>query len=90
MENSRTLRLPTHLHERLSLIRSAKNKLEEKGITPSIDVRYILFLNKLSSETSVTAVYTVLDIYPISLASGSMQLQIIPHFPNFRKYFTRT
>ncbi|KAK4433165.1 RNA polymerase sigma factor sigA [Sesamum alatum] len=37
VENSRTLRLPTHLHERLSLIRNAKARLEEKGITPSID-----------------------------------------------------
>ncbi|OVA18378.1 RNA polymerase sigma-70 [Macleaya cordata] len=37
MENSRTLRLPSHLHERLSLIRNAKMRLEEKGITPSVD-----------------------------------------------------
>ncbi|KAA8540155.1 hypothetical protein F0562_026847 [Nyssa sinensis] len=37
VENSRTLRLPTHLHERLSLIRNAKTRLEEKGIAPSID-----------------------------------------------------
>lgn len=37
VENSRTLRLPTHLHERLSLIRNAKIKLEERGIHPSID-----------------------------------------------------
>ncbi|GFP84910.1 RNA polymerase sigma factor siga [Phtheirospermum japonicum] len=37
VENSRTLRLPTHLHERLSLIRNAKARLEEKGVTPSID-----------------------------------------------------
>ncbi|KAI5659716.1 hypothetical protein M9H77_28509 [Catharanthus roseus] len=37
VENSRTLRLPTHLHERLSLIRNAKIRLEERGITPSID-----------------------------------------------------
>ncbi|OMP05985.1 RNA polymerase sigma-70 [Corchorus olitorius] len=37
VENSRTLRLPTHLHERLGLIRNAKNRLEEKGITPTID-----------------------------------------------------
>ncbi|KZV45054.1 RNA polymerase sigma factor sigA-like [Dorcoceras hygrometricum] len=37
VENSRTLRLPTHLHERLSLIRNAKAKLEEKGIAPSVD-----------------------------------------------------
>lgn len=38
VENSRTLRLPAHLHERLSSIRIAKIRLEEKGITPSIDV----------------------------------------------------
>ncbi|CAL0334276.1 unnamed protein product [Lupinus luteus] len=37
VENSRTLRLPTHLHERLSLIRNAKLRLEERGITPTID-----------------------------------------------------
>lgn len=37
VENSRTLRIPTHLHERLSLIRNAKARLEEKGITPSVD-----------------------------------------------------
>ncbi|XP_071734345.1 RNA polymerase sigma factor sigA-like [Rutidosis leptorrhynchoides] len=36
-ENSKTLRLPTHLHERLGAIRNAKAKLERKGITPSID-----------------------------------------------------
>lgn len=38
MDNSRTLRLPTHLHERLGLIRNAKLRLQEKGITPSVDV----------------------------------------------------
>lgn len=37
VESSRTLRLPTHLHERLSSIRNAKLRLEEKGITPSVD-----------------------------------------------------
>eukprot|EP00268_Persea_americana_P050809 TRINITY_DN5561_c0_g1_i6.p1 TRINITY_DN5561_c0_g1~~TRINITY_DN5561_c0_g1_i6.p1 ORF type:complete len:506 (+),score=90.65 TRINITY_DN5561_c0_g1_i6:374-1891(+) len=37
VENSRTLRLPAHLHERLSAIRNAKIRLEEKGMTPSID-----------------------------------------------------
>lgn len=42
VENSRTLRLPTHLHERLSLIRNAKIRLEERGITPSIDVSLTL------------------------------------------------
>ncbi|KAH1105755.1 hypothetical protein J1N35_009523 [Gossypium stocksii] len=37
VDNSRTLRLPTHMHERLGLIRNAKYRLEEKGITPTID-----------------------------------------------------
>ncbi|XP_059304321.1 RNA polymerase sigma factor sigA-like isoform X2 [Lycium ferocissimum] len=37
VENSRTLRLPTHLHERLGLIRNAKMRLEEKGVTPSVN-----------------------------------------------------
>ncbi|KAL1813603.1 hypothetical protein DCAR_0625966 [Daucus carota subsp. sativus] len=36
VENSRTLRLPTYLHERLGLIRNAKTKLDERGITPSV------------------------------------------------------
>ncbi|XP_068661376.1 RNA polymerase sigma factor sigA-like isoform X1 [Aristolochia californica] len=38
VENSRMLRLPSHMHERLSLIRNAKMRLEEKGITPSVDI----------------------------------------------------
>ncbi|KAL8233721.1 hypothetical protein R6Q59_019821 [Mikania micrantha] len=37
MENSKILRLPTHLHERQTAIRNAKIKLEEQGISPSID-----------------------------------------------------
>ncbi|KAK9070312.1 hypothetical protein SSX86_010713 [Deinandra increscens subsp. villosa] len=37
MENSKVLRLPTHLHGRQSAIRNAKIKLEEQGISPSID-----------------------------------------------------
>nr|AKC88628.1 sigma factor [Francoa sonchifolia] len=44
VENSRTLRLPTHLHERLGLIRNAKIRLEEKGITPSVE-RLAEYLN---------------------------------------------
>ncbi|KAI3815905.1 hypothetical protein L1987_15588 [Smallanthus sonchifolius] len=36
-ENSRTLRVPIHVHERLSAIRHAKAKLQKKGITPSIE-----------------------------------------------------
>lgn len=46
MDNSRTLRLPTHLHERLGLIRNAKLRLREKGITPSIDVSIFLTLEQ--------------------------------------------
>ncbi|KAL8199707.1 hypothetical protein R6Q57_013275 [Mikania cordata] len=37
IENSKILRLPTHLHERQTAIRNAKIKLEEQGISPSID-----------------------------------------------------
>ncbi|CAL5428224.1 unnamed protein product [Camellia sinensis] len=37
VENARTLRLPTYLHEILSLIRNAKTKHEEEGIAPPID-----------------------------------------------------
>ncbi|KAM7280262.1 hypothetical protein ACFE04_007396 [Oxalis oulophora] len=37
VDNSRTLRLPSHLHERIGLIKSAKVRLKGKGIIPSID-----------------------------------------------------
>nr|QKY65024.1 plastidic RNA polymerase sigma-subunit 1 [Passiflora auriculata] len=37
VQNSRTLRLPCHLHERLGLIRKAKNRLKGRGVAPSID-----------------------------------------------------
>ncbi|PRQ46026.1 putative winged helix-turn-helix DNA-binding domain-containing protein [Rosa chinensis] len=37
VENSRTLLLPAHLHERLGLIKNAKVRFEDKRITPSID-----------------------------------------------------
>ncbi|KAD2392881.1 hypothetical protein E3N88_39858 [Mikania micrantha] len=37
IENSRTLRVPTHVHERLSAVRHAKAKLKKQGITPSIE-----------------------------------------------------
>ncbi|KAG0457574.1 hypothetical protein HPP92_022731 [Vanilla planifolia] len=36
-ENSRTVRVPTHLQERLGSIRRAKYRLLEKGLTPSIN-----------------------------------------------------
>ncbi|KAI3762381.1 hypothetical protein L1987_52810 [Smallanthus sonchifolius] len=37
MENSKIMRLPTHMHERQSAIRYAKIKLQEQGISPSVD-----------------------------------------------------
>jgi RNA polymerase primary sigma factor len=43
VENSRALRLPNHLHGRLGLIRNAKIRLEEKGVTPSIDVSALFY-----------------------------------------------
>lgn len=36
-ERSRTIRLPSHLHERLGLIRNAKLLLKEKGVDPSLE-----------------------------------------------------
>ncbi|CAO2815982.1 unnamed protein product [Amaranthus hypochondriacus] len=63
VENSRTLRLPTHLHERLSLIRSAKNKLEEKGITPSIDkISESLNMSHKKIKNATEAVRSVLSL----------------------------
>ncbi|XP_021758091.1 RNA polymerase sigma factor sigA-like isoform X3 [Chenopodium quinoa] len=63
VENSRTLRLPTHLHERLSLIRSAKNKLEEKGIEPSIDrIAESLNLTHKKVQNATEAVRSVLSL----------------------------
>lgn len=36
-EHSRTIRLPTHLHDRLGLIRNAKLLLTEKGVDPTLE-----------------------------------------------------
>ncbi|KAL5724629.1 hypothetical protein ACHQM5_007864 [Ranunculus cassubicifolius] len=64
VENSRTLRLPAHLHERLSLIRNAKLSLEEKGITPSTE-RIAKWLNmtekKVRNATEATSKIFSLD-----------------------------
>ncbi|XP_031276047.1 RNA polymerase sigma factor sigA isoform X2 [Pistacia vera] len=64
VENSRTLRLPNHLHERLGLIRNAKVRLEEKGVTPSID-RIAEYLNmsqkKVRNATEATSKVFSLD-----------------------------
>ncbi|MQL98846.1 hypothetical protein Taro_031567 [Colocasia esculenta] len=43
VENSKILRLPSHLHERLSLIRNARIRLEDKGVAPSIDVSWLTY-----------------------------------------------
>lgn len=63
VENSRSIRLPTHLHERLSLIRNAKNKLEEKGITPSIDrIAESLNMSHKKIKNATEAVRSVLSL----------------------------
>ncbi|GMN44131.1 hypothetical protein TIFTF001_013326 [Ficus carica] len=63
VENSRTLRLPTHLHERLSSIRNAKNRLEEKGITPSIDrIAECLNMSKKKVRNATEAISKVFSL----------------------------
>ncbi|PWA76789.1 RNA polymerase sigma-70 [Artemisia annua] len=66
-ENSKTLRLPTHLHERLSAIRNAKAKLERKGITPSID-RIAETLN-MSRKKVTNATEAVCKVYSLDKAA---------------------
>ncbi|XP_077234792.1 sigma factor A [Tasmannia lanceolata] len=63
VENSGTLRLPTHLHERLSLIRNAKIRLEEKGITPSIDkIAEILNMSQKKVRNATEAISKVFSL----------------------------
>ncbi|XP_048326102.2 RNA polymerase sigma factor sigA isoform X1 [Ziziphus jujuba] len=63
VENSRTLRLPTHLHERLSLIQNAKVRLEEKGITPSIDrIAECLNMSKKKVRNATEAISKVFSL----------------------------
>ncbi|PON49480.1 RNA polymerase sigma factor [Trema orientale] len=63
VENSRTLRLPTHLHERLSSIKNAKIKLEEKGITPSIDrIAECLNMSKKKVRNATEAISKVFSL----------------------------
>ncbi|GJR81136.1 RNA polymerase sigma factor sigA [Tanacetum coccineum] len=66
-ENSKTLRLPTHLHERLSAIRNAKAKLERKGISPSID-RIAETLN-MSRKKVTNATEAVCKVYSLDKAA---------------------
>ncbi|KVI10078.1 RNA polymerase sigma factor sigA-like [Cynara cardunculus var. scolymus] len=62
-ENSKTLRLPTHLHERLGAIRNAKSKLERKGITPSIDkIAESLKMSRKKVTNATEAVYKVFSL----------------------------
>ncbi|CAN1271620.1 RNA polymerase sigma factor sigA [Linum perenne] len=44
LENTSALQLPNHIHGRLSRIRSARIKLEEQGIDPTIEEREIIRL----------------------------------------------
>ncbi|PRQ36956.1 putative winged helix-turn-helix DNA-binding domain-containing protein [Rosa chinensis] len=60
VENSRTLLLPTHMHERLGLLKNAKVRLEEKRITPSID-RIAESLNMSKKKVRKLLRYQVLD-----------------------------
>ncbi|URD81427.1 CemA family [Musa troglodytarum] len=62
-KNSRTLRLPAHLHERLGSIRLAKIRLEEKGIAPSIDkLAESLNMSQKKVRNATQAASTVLSI----------------------------
>lgn len=63
VENSRTLRLPTHLHERLGLIKNAKIKLQEKGITPSIDVSWLSLSDK--QQLSLHLIFGTLECFTV-------------------------
>lgn len=63
VENSRTLRLPTHLHERLSSIRNAKIRLKDKGITPSVDkIAESLNMSKKKVRNATEAVSKILSL----------------------------
>ncbi|KAF5442615.1 hypothetical protein F2P56_035255 [Juglans regia] len=63
VENSRTLRLPAHMHERLGLIRNAKVRLEEKGITPSIDrIAECLKMSKKKVKNATEAISKVFSL----------------------------
>ncbi|GFS45753.1 sigma factor A [Actinidia rufa] len=63
VENSRTLRLPTHLHERLSLIRNAKTKLKDKGLAPSIDrIAACLYMSQKKVKNATEAISKVFSM----------------------------
>nr|QKY65012.1 plastidic RNA polymerase sigma-subunit 1 [Passiflora tenuiloba] len=63
VENSRTLRLPCHLHERLILIQKAKYKLKAKGVTPSIDkIAETLNMSQTKVQNAMEAVCKVYSL----------------------------
>ncbi|KAL8141537.1 hypothetical protein V2J09_014569 [Rumex salicifolius] len=62
-ENSRTLRLPNYLHERLSLIRNAKVRLENKGISPTVDnIADCLNLSQKKIKNATEAIRSVFSL----------------------------
>ncbi|XP_076927890.1 RNA polymerase sigma factor sigA-like [Bidens hawaiensis] len=63
MENSKVLRLPTHLHERQSAIRNAKIKLKEQGMNPSVD-RIAESLN-ISSKKVINATQAITKVFSL-------------------------
>lgn len=79
VENSRTLRLPSHLHERLSLIRNAKIRLEEKGITPSIDVSIVTkMMMLLFFFTFLDYFSSFYSLFPFLLSENRRMLEHVP------------
>nr|GMD55027.1 RNA polymerase sigma factor sigA-like [Ipomoea batatas] len=63
VKNSSMLRLPKHLHGRLSLIRNAETKLKDKGITPSIDrIAETLNISKKKVTNATEAVSKVFSL----------------------------
>lgn len=62
-EHSRTIRLPTHLHERLGLIRNAKLLLKEKGVDPSLErIATTLSMSVKKVKNATEAPKTVISI----------------------------
>lgn len=87
VENSRTLRLPNHLHERLGLIRNAKLRLEEKGVTPSVDVSWLLncdqkegtLINSITVFFFFSTFYSFLTHFlPTTLSENCRILKYVP------------
>lgn len=62
-EHSRTIRLPTHLHDRLGLIRNAKLLLTEKGVDPTLErIATTLSMSLQKVKNATEAPKTVISI----------------------------